>query len=95
MTRFFCVTRERFALSNDALATACRSRNIMFVPVAAGAVWRPFAHPPRPGDMLYRVATDVAAERVEALLVSGVDIAGEMVDHLAGKAIAEAESSPA
>lgn len=67
--RFFCVTRSRLEGINRSLRRACAVRDLTFVPVAPGAVWRPLSGGPQAGDLLYRAATGRAAERVEALLL--------------------------
>jgi len=66
--RFHCVTSEHLADTNTVLREACESRGVEFLAVTAQS-WQPeLAAQVRPGDLLYRAASGVLADRMERLL---------------------------
>jgi hypothetical protein len=66
--KFFCVTRPELSGINDLLEASCAERDVEYVPVFPTTVWLPLADSPRPGDLIYRAAVDVAASRMEMML---------------------------
>lgn len=66
--RFFCVTRDDLSEINDSLRRACETRDVEYVDVRPTMLWLPLTSGPQPGDLLYRPATDAAAEATEAVL---------------------------
>lgn len=66
--RFFCVTRDDLSEINDSLRRACEARDVEYVDVRPTMLWLPLTSGPQPGDLLYRPATDAAAEATEAVL---------------------------
>jgi len=66
--RFFCVTRDTLAATNDALAMACASRRIEAVMVTPESYAADPDLCPAPGDLLYRAAADTPCDRLEKLL---------------------------
>lgn len=66
--RFFCITQPWLEGTNEVLAAACDDRGIEMVMVTPHAFsYAPEAYP-QPGDLLYRAAAEVAADRLEKLL---------------------------
>ena len=66
--RFFCITDEELVRTNETLASASAARGIEFVALNA-ADGQPHKHRvPRAGDLLYRAATGVRADRLEKLV---------------------------
>jgi len=66
--RFFCVTRDSLADTNQALAQACAARGIEAVMMSPDSHAAQPQLRPRPGDLLYRAATDAPCDRLEKLL---------------------------
>lgn len=66
--RFFCIAREDTEATNALLEAACADRNIPFVFVDPDT-FRYGGDMPGPGDLLYKVATDLAAGRIESFLL--------------------------
>lgn len=66
--RFYCVTSEHLTDTNAVLRSACEARDIEFLTVTAES-WQPeLAAQVRRGDLLYRAASGVLADRMERLL---------------------------
>lgn len=66
--RFFCVAREDTEATNELLESACAGRNIPFVFVDPDT-FRYDGDMPGPGDLLYKVATDLVSGRIESFLL--------------------------
>jgi RimK-like ATP-grasp domain len=66
--RFFCVTQPFLEATNEVLRDACESRDVRFVAVVPDEFVVSARLAPRPGDLLYRPATHISADRIEKLL---------------------------
>ena len=66
--RFFCVTDEHLEATNAALGAACAARGVEFVAVHPDRFVDAPRRAPRAGDLLYRAATGLIADRVEKQL---------------------------
>jgi len=66
--RFFCVTDGDLVATNEALARACAARPVEFVAVTRERFTAAPRLAPRIGDMLYRAATGLVADRIEKQL---------------------------
>jgi hypothetical protein len=66
--RFFCITQPFLEATNEVLQAACQSRDVQFVPVMPDEFVPSARLTPRAGDMLYRAATHISADRIEKLL---------------------------
>lgn len=66
--RFFCIAREDTEATNALLEDACARRKIPFVFVDPDT-FRYDGDMPGPGDLLYKVTTDLASGRIESFLL--------------------------
>lgn len=66
--RFFCVTSDELAATNEVLAAACAERSVAFVPVTREGFGARRSPTPRAGDLLYRAETGLVADRIEKSL---------------------------
>jgi prolyl 4-hydroxylase len=66
--RFFCVTRPDIEATNALLRQACEARGIAYIEINPDTFRYADAIRPQPGDLVYRVATDLAAVRLEDFL---------------------------
>ncbi|MCF8199301.1 MAG: hypothetical protein K9J42_11080 [Sulfuritalea sp.] len=65
---FYCVTTPDLEATNEVLARACAERGISFASVYPGNLPSKRRNGLRPGEMLYRASTSLAADRTEKLL---------------------------
>lgn len=66
--RLFCVTQPFLDATNEVLRAACDSRDVQFIAVMPEEFVPSARLTPRPGDLLYRAATHISADRIERLL---------------------------
>lgn len=66
--RFFCITRDFLSDTNDLLREACEKRDIEYVDMEPDYFDYESSLRPEAGDLMYRVATDISASRLEQLL---------------------------